>query len=162
MNITSERSHHVSTSCDKHRTSESTQHCFQSVIQSTATSCAPEKHWVLAQIAHAFVLSEALNFCVRELFETIIYKHTTPARNSMHVQVEALPVRPPENFLSGNFTNEIKIFCEICAQVLMPTNGPRAHEVQVYIILQHLFVCNLYHYKINISQKFKSLCLLLL
>ena len=47
--------------------------------------------------------------------------------------------------LSGNFTNEPKIFCEICVrethmmstsrQVLIPMNGPRAFEVQVYIFL---------------------------
>ena len=46
------------------------QHCFQSVIQSTATSCPPEKCTVLAKIEHAIVLREALNFHVRELFET--------------------------------------------------------------------------------------------
>ena len=47
--------------------------------------------------------------------------------------------------LSGNFTNELKIFCEIwvreahmmsaSCQVLTPMNGPRAIAVQVYIIM---------------------------
>ena len=67
--MTSKRSHRVHTSCDKHRTLGSTQcHHFQSVIQSTAKSRAPEKHRV-QQIAHAIVLRNALNFHVQELFE---------------------------------------------------------------------------------------------
>ena len=47
-NMTSECSHRASTRCDKHRTSGSMQHRFQSKIQSTATSRAPEKRCVLA------------------------------------------------------------------------------------------------------------------
>ena len=70
--MTSEHSHHVSTSCDKHRTLRSTQQRFQSVIQITATLRASEKRQVLAQIAHAIVLQEALIFHVRELFEIAV------------------------------------------------------------------------------------------
>ena len=49
-NMTSEHNHHLSTSFDEHRISEST-HCnaqhFQSVIQTASTSHTPEKRWLL-------------------------------------------------------------------------------------------------------------------
>ena len=69
-NMTSERSHCISTNWDKHRTSWSTQHRFQSLIQSTGHPLRLESAEYLCKV-HTQLCYARLKFHVQELFKTI-------------------------------------------------------------------------------------------